>query len=110
MDHVADKDRGRIARAGVDHDISRCVAGGGLEPQPVLKGIIVVDQLRLSGPYYRQYAVLKGAAVRRVFAAFMHLLPMGELAAGHDIARIRESRDPAPVVEPGVPADMVPVQ
>ena len=35
---------------------------------------------------------------------------MLELAAGHDIARIGKGRDPAPVFEAGVPADMIPVQ
>ena len=35
---------------------------------------------------------------------------MGKLAAGHDIARIGKSRDPASVFEPGIPADMVPMQ
>jgi len=40
----------------------------------------------------------------------MHALPMRKLAAGHDVARIGKGRDPAPVFEPGIPADMIPVQ
>src|SRR2546430_17662822 len=35
---------------------------------------------------------------------------MLELAAGHDVARIGKSRDPPPVFEARVPADMIPVQ
>ena len=35
---------------------------------------------------------------------------MRELAPRHDVARIGKGRDPAAVFEPGVPADMIPVQ
>src|SRR5215472_15652231 len=45
-----------------------------------------------------------------VLAALMHALPVCELAARHDVARIRKRRDPAAVLEPGIPADMVPMQ
>src|SRR5215470_20354248 len=45
-----------------------------------------------------------------IFAALMHPLPMAELAARHDVACVRESRDPAAVFELGIPADMVPMQ
>ena len=48
--------------------------------------------------------------MRRVLAALLERLPVFELAAGHNIAGIGESRDPTPVFEPGVPTDMIPVQ
>ena len=49
-------------------------------------------------------------AVRRFLAPLLHALPVLELAAGHDVARIGKGRDPAPVFEAGVPADVIPVQ
>src|SRR5262245_51177838 len=110
MDHITHKDGGRVARAGMDHDITRGMAGGAFEPEPIFKGVVVVNQFRLPSAYHRQHAVLKSATVRRVFAALVYPLPVGEFAAGHDVAGIWEGRDPAPIVEPGVPADMVPVQ
>ena len=94
----------------MDHDVPRRVAGGAFEPQSVLERVVIIDQHRLPGLHDRQHAVLEGAAVRRVLAAPVHLLPMREFPAGHYVARIGESRDPTPIVEPSVPADMVPVQ
>ena len=94
----------------MDHDIAWRVAGRALEPQPVLERVVIVDEHRLSGVHHRQHAVLEGEPMGRVFAVPMHPLPMRKLAAGHDIARIGKGRDPAPIFEPGVPADMVPVQ
>ncbi len=69
VQHVAEKD-GAVSspRAGMDHDIARRVARRRLEPQPVFEREIVVDQLRLAGAHHRQYAVLKGAAMRRILA------------------------------------------
>src|SRR5262249_20210835 len=57
-----------------------------------------------------QYAVFEGAAVRRVLAPLMKPLPVCELAPRHDVPRVGEGRDPTSVVEPSVPADMIPGQ
>ena len=48
--------------------------------------------------------------MRRVLAPLLHVLPVRELVAGHDVARIGKGRHPAPVFESGVPANMIPVQ
>ena len=110
MDHVADEDRVVAARAGVDDDVAGSMAGGALEPDAVLHRVVVVDQYRLPGRYDRQYAVLEGQAMRRILATPCERLPVIELAARHDVAGVRKGRDPAAVVEPGVPADMVPME
>ena len=110
MQHVADKDAALAARPGVDHDIARGMAGIALEPQPVIKRVIVADEERLPRLDDRQDTVPKGARMRRVDAAVMDALPMVVFALRHDIARLREGRDPLAIGKPGVPADMVPMQ
>src|ERR1700730_4551188 len=110
VDHIAHENTRLVARAGMDHDIARRVAGRALKPQPVLERVVIVDQHRLSGAHDRQHAVLESEPMGRVFAVPMHPLPMRKLAAGHDVARIGKGRGPAPVFEPGIPADMIPVQ
>ena len=50
------------------------------------------------------------ATDRRILAALLHALPVLELAAGHDVARVGKRRHPASVGEAGIPADMVHVE
>ena len=44
VDHVAHENARLVARAGMDHDIARRVAGRALEPQPVLERIVILYQ------------------------------------------------------------------
>src|SRR5256714_683067 len=110
MQHVADKDPALAAGPGVDHDIARGMAGIALEPQAVIERVIVADEERLPRLDDRQDAVAKGARMRRVDAAVMDALPMVVFALRHDIARLREGRNPLAIGKPRVPADMVPMQ
>src|SRR5262249_33299352 len=74
------------------------------------KSIVVVDEDGLPGLHDRQYAVFKSTAVRCVFSALVNPLPMCELAPCYDVPCVWEGRDPASIVKPGVPADMIPMQ
>ena len=48
--------------------------------------------------------------MRRVLAGPVRALPVLELPARHDVARVGKGRHPAPVLETGIPAHVVPVQ
>src|SRR5580700_3686218 len=110
VQNVADEHAAIGARFGVDYDIARGMAGISLEPQPVVERIVVADKQSLPSLDHRQDAVAKGARMRRVDAALVDSLPMVVFALRHHVARLREGRHPLPVLEPRIPADMVPVQ
>jgi hypothetical protein len=74
--------------------------------------VAVAHQLRLSRLEDREHAVLEGAAMKRrqLIGIPPLVLPEGELTAADQIARVRESGDPAAVVGARVPPHVVQVQ
>ena len=72
----------------------------------VAERVVAAHELDVSRLHDRQHAV----AERRNRRLGMRLRPIGVFVFGEEIARLREGRDPAPVGEPRVPADMVDMQ
>jgi len=110
MDHIAHKHGLVVVRAGVDHDVTWCMARRPFEPKPILERVIIIHQDGLPGAHDGKDAVLERKTMRCVFAAPVYPLPVSKFATRHDVTRVRKGRNPATVFEPGIPTNMVPMQ
>src|SRR6516164_10096187 len=108
MDHVAGDQGVGAGTADQNRVVVDGVAGGGNELHRLAERKIALDDLLAPGGDNRQYRVGDPGNARRVF--LLLLRPECELAVGHDVFSLRESRYPATVLEPRVPAHMVDVQ
>ena len=92
--------------------MARGVAGGRLDHHRIVDRVRAVEQNRLPGLDHRQHAVAVGAAalrvgVRRGVATRIAVFVLGP---GEQILGVRKGRDPAPVTQHRVPADVIGVQ
>ncbi len=82
--------------------------GVGMSLDLFVEGEIALDDVLAPGGDDRQYRIGDPWHALRIF--LLARGPMRKLAVGHDVARLGEGRHPAPVFQPGVPADMIAVQ
>ena len=106
MDQVAGEHRLVAALAGADREMVGRVARGRGQADMVVERVVAGDELGPVGLDDRQHAV--GDLVER--RLLMDLAPVGVFLFREQVARLREGRDPAAVLQPRVPPDMVAVQ
>ena len=109
VDHVAGKHTVRAAAVGMQQAGARRVAVGGFQVQALGKLVVALDQIGQACLHHRQHAVGEGAVICRRVPALL-AFPVLVFAAPENVACIGKGRHPAPVLQAGVPADMVGVQ
>ena len=103
---IAADDRIRVARAKAHTRVPRRVTRRGLQPDLVADPMVHLDQRREPGVQHRRDAVVHDP--RGVLVALAR--PVLPLAPREQVTRARKRRNPASVVEPRVPPDVVDVQ
>ena len=108
VDHIAGDQRVMPGTADQHGVMVDGVAGGRNELNLLGKRKIAFHDLRTLGLDDRQHGVGDPGHGCRIL--LLLLRPVRELALRHHVFRLRERRHPASVLEPRVPADMIPMQ
>ena len=106
---VAREHRALALRGELDRDMARRVAGGEGEADLVVECVVVGHDVGLPGLDDGKHAVVD-AAVGIFLAALVDFDPVLVLGAREEVARVGETRHPAPAREARVPPHMVGVE